>query len=77
MISISQVEKKFVIKTTEGQYWKEQFPNWVSNINNVTPLTFEVAQDKLEDLELEVDFRLRIEPLEQEYKNYRDKYYNS
>lgn len=72
---MSKVEKKFVIKSSEGKYWKEQFPYWEPNINNVTPLTFEVAQDKLEELEMEVDFRLSIEPLDEEYKKYRNKYY--
>lgn len=73
---MSEVEKKFVIKSSEGKDWKEHFPTWVPNINNVTPLTVEVAQDKLEELELDVDFKLSIEPLEQEYKKYRDKNYD-
>jgi hypothetical protein len=68
-------EKLFVIKDSDNFYWKKDYPFWVHNINNVSPLPEEDAQIKAEELELSSDKIIRVLPLSSELEWYRNKYY--
>jgi hypothetical protein len=68
-------EKLYVIKDGENLYWKKTYPFWVANINNVTPLSQEEAQDKADELERTTDKILEVLPLTEELTRYRLRYY--
>jgi hypothetical protein len=59
-------EKLYVIKSSENKYWKKSFPYWENRVIHCTPVTYSDGQDKIEELENEVDFRVWLEPLEKE-----------
>jgi len=59
-------ETLYVIKSSDGKYWKNGFPNWVERVIHCTPITYSKGQDKIEELEKEVDFLISLELLEKE-----------
>ncbi|PFK63102.1 hypothetical protein COJ21_26910 [Priestia megaterium] len=63
-----EAQTLYVIKSSDGKYWKRDFPYWVARVIHCTPITYRDGQDKIEELEKEVDFLMGLELLEKERK---------
>ncbi|MEB2268121.1 hypothetical protein LAV77_25250 [Priestia megaterium] len=63
-----ETQTLYVIKSSEGKYWKRTFPYWVERVIHCTPITYKNGQDKIEELEKKVDFLMGLELLENERK---------